>query len=226
MDEATLARAAEPFFTTKPRDKGTGLGLSMADGFAAQAGGAMHIASVKGHGTTVTLWMPCAAEAKGVAREAPAARGRALIVEDQPMMRRYLAECLRHEGYEVQQAEDAGQALALLEAGEPCDVLVTDLAMPGMDGIALIHAARTRRPGLGAVLLTGTGRLADVAPLAARGGFALLRKPVSPAELAECLARLVEVGAADASGSGVASARQQGYSTPQCNMPHANGRPA
>ncbi|MCO6419058.1 response regulator [Siccirubricoccus sp. KC 17139] len=188
MDEATLARAVEPFFTTKPREKGTGLGLSMADGFIAQAGGAMRLDSAPGLGTTVTFWLPRANAAEEPAL--PLLRGHALIVEDEPLMRRYLAECLRHEGYEVRLAEDAGQALALLEAGEPCDALVTDLVMPGMDGIALIEASRVLRPGLQAVLLTGTGKVAEIAPQAARAGFALLRKPVSPAELAECLARL------------------------------------
>ncbi|WP_149537557.1 hybrid sensor histidine kinase/response regulator [Siccirubricoccus phaeus] len=196
MDEPTLARAIEPFFTTKPREKGTGLGLSMADGFIAQAGGAMRLDSAPGLGTTVTLWLPRANALEEPAP--PPIRGHALIVEDEPLMRRYLAECLRHEGYEVRLAEDAGQALAALEAGERCDVLVTDLVMPGMDGIALIEATRVLRPGLGAVLLTGTGKVAEIAPQATRGGFALLRKPVSPAELADCLVRLVAPPPAEA----------------------------
>jgi PAS domain S-box-containing protein len=200
MDAMTLARAAEPFFTTKPRDKGTGLGLSMAYGFAAQSGGAMQIDSAPGRGTTITLWLPRAAD-KGVPSGSipdQASRLRALVVEDQPMMRRFLAECLKHEGWEVREVEDAGQALAQLDAGEPCDLLLTDLAMPGMDGMALIQAARIKRPDLAALLLTGTGRVADVAPLAAHYGFALLRKPVSPAELAECVLGLVTVAPREA----------------------------
>jgi PAS domain S-box-containing protein len=193
MDAATLARAAEPFFTTKSRNKGTGLGLSMADGFVAQSGGAMRIDSIVGRGTTVTLWLPRASQDRPLAQEAAIAApwGRALVVEDQPMMRRFLAECLMHEGWEVREAEDAGHALALLDAGELCDLLITDLAMPGMDGTALIQAARIRRPGIAAVLLTGTGRVADLALLAKSGSFTLLRKPVSPAELAECVMGLV-----------------------------------
>ena len=164
MDPATLTRAAEPFFTTKPRDKGTGLGLSMADGFAAQSGGTMRIDSAPGRGTTVSLWLPCAVEQRVPDAARPAARGRVLIVDDQPMMRRFLAECLGHEGWEVQEAEDGGQALVYLDAGKPCDLLISDLTMPGMDGTALIQTARQRRPGLVAVLLTGTGQLADLAP--------------------------------------------------------------
>ncbi len=112
------------------------------------------------------------------------------------MMRRFLVECLRHEGWEVDDTEDAGRALARLDAGATCDLLVTDLAMPGMDGAALIQAARDRRPNLAALMLTGTGRMADMAPVAARNRFALLRKPVSPAELAECVASLVPALAA------------------------------
>ncbi|MFZ4410372.1 MAG: response regulator [Paracraurococcus sp.] len=190
MDAATLTRAAEPFFTTKPRDKGTGLGLSMADGFAAQSGGTMRIESAPGRGTTVSLWLPCAVEVRAPDAAVARARGRVLIVDDQPMMRRFLAECLGHEGWDVQEAEDGGQALVYLDAGKPCDLLISDLTMPGMDGTALIQTARQRRPDLTAVLLTGTGQIADLAPLAKRGGYALLRKPVSPSELADCLAGL------------------------------------
>ncbi|WP_431269979.1 response regulator [Dankookia sp. P2] len=169
MDTATLTRAAEPFFTTKPRDKGTGLGLSMADGFAAQSGGTMRIDSAPGRGTSVSLWLPCAVEQRAPDALRPAARGRVLIVDDQPMMRRFLAECLGHEGWEVQEAEDGGQALVYLDAGKPCDLLISDLTMPGMDGTALIQTARQRRPDLVAVLLTGTGQMADLAPMAERG---------------------------------------------------------
>jgi CheY-like chemotaxis protein len=114
-----------------------------------------------------------------------------LIVDDQPMMRRFLAECLGHEGWDVHEAEDGGQALVYLASGKPCDLLISDLIMPGMDGTALIQTARQRRPDLVAVLLTGTGLMAELAPMAERGGYALLRKPVSPSELADCLARLV-----------------------------------
>ena len=191
MDPATLTRAAEPFFTTKPRDKGTGLGLSMADGFAAQSGGTLRVDSAPGRGTTVSLWLPCAVEQRVPDAARAKSRGRVLIVDDQPMMRRFLAECLGHEGWEVQEAEDGGQALVYLDAGKPCDLLISDLTMPGMDGTALIQTARQRRPALVAVLLTGTGQLADLAPQAKRGGYALLRKPVSPSELADCLAGLI-----------------------------------
>ena len=190
MEPAILTRAAEPFFTTKPRDKGTGLGLSMADGFAAQSGGAMRIESAPGCGTAVSLWLPCAMEQRVPDAARPAARGRALVVDDQPMMRRFLAECLGHEGWEVQEAEDGGEALVYLDAGKRCDLLISDLSMPGMDGTALIQTARQKRPDLTAVLLTGSGRMADLAPMAERGGYVLLRKPVSPSELADCLAGL------------------------------------
>ena len=191
MDGEILHRAAEPFFTTKPRDKGTGLGLSMADGFAVQSGGAMRIESRPGEGTRVTLWLPCGRDQRAAPPGlASGARRRVLVVDDQPMMRRFLADCLGHEGWEVHEAEDSGQALLDLASGRPCDLLISDLSMPGMDGTALIQAARERRPGLVAVLLTGTGQMADLAPLARRGGFTLLRKPVSPSELADCLAAL------------------------------------
>ena len=106
------------------------------------------------------------------------------------MMRRFLAECLGHEGWEVQEAEDGGQALVYLDAGKPCDLLISDLTMPGMDGTALIQTARQRRPDLVAVLLTGTGQIGRSGTDGRARGYALLRKPVSPSELADCLAGL------------------------------------
>lgn len=196
MDAATLMRAAEPFFTTKPKGKGTGLGLAMVDGFATQSGGALQMVSEPGRGTNAYLWLPQAPAAS----EAPAAavppspRRRALVVDDKPMMRRFLVECLRHEHWDAAEAEDAGRALVRLEADGDFALLITDLAMPGMDGLALIQAARKERPDLPAVLVTGTSSVGELAPVAADSGFAVLRKPVSPAELADLLAALPTSG--------------------------------
>src|SRR5690349_3012056 len=101
----------------------------------------------------------------------PRPRGRVLIVDDQPMMRRFLAECLGQEGWEGQEAEDGAQALVCLDTGQPCDLLISDLTMPGLDGTALIQTARQKRPRLAAVLLTGSGLMAGLASQAAQGGY-------------------------------------------------------
>ncbi|MBL6081893.1 response regulator [Belnapia sp. T18] len=198
MDAGTLARATEPFFTTKPRGKGTGLGLSMARGFAEQSGGAMHIDSALERGTIVTLWLPQAGKAVEPPTAPPAAsvvaapgrtqRRCVLLVDDEPQVRTVLAAGIAERGHVVIQAVDAAAALARLDAGEPVDLLITDLAMPGQDGLTLIRAARTRHPGLAALLITGhvgdaTSMLLDQA--ASDGPFGLVHKPVMPDELAD-----------------------------------------
>ena len=193
MSAATLARASEPFFTTKPPGQGTGLGLAMARGFAEQSNGGFALRSTPGQGTTVTLWFPLAsgvAQVEAVVDEpAPppaAASARVLLVDDDAMVRAVLAGHLEARGYRVIQASDGLDALARLDAGEAADLLVTDFAMPGMNGLALIGEARRRLPGIPVLLLTGyadaTVRLHAEDTQA--GNLALLRKPVSGDELA------------------------------------------
>jgi hypothetical protein len=207
MDAATLVRAFEPFFTTKPQGQGTGLGLPMARGFAEQSGGVLTISSERGRGTSVGLWLPAAnagvAASGSIRKEAPAAptaRGapRILLVDDEDLVRDVIAEELEDCGYDVLQANEGVLALKLLDAGEAVDVLVSDLAMPHMDGVALIRAAQNRRPRLPAVLLTGyAGESAALAVGEAVGrSFTLLRKPIGGADLADRLAMLLEAGAA------------------------------
>ena len=205
MDPATLARAVEPFFTTKPKSKGTGLGLAMAKGFAEQSGGAFRIESELGSGTTVTLWLPRAMagaepgrgeEAVPPALATPASPGRmrVLLVDDEALIRATLAEDLAAHGWSVSEAANGAAALERLDAGEAIDLLVTDLAMPGMDGLTLIREARRRHPSLPAVLITGHAGDAQAGPLAtaaAGGPFALLRKPVSSDDLRSRAASLL-----------------------------------
>jgi len=192
MDTDVLARAAEPFFTTKPPGQGTGLGLAMVRGFTEQAGGGSLIASVVGKGTTVDIWLPAAADpaapvpSEGVAVVAgcPSGPRRVLLVDDDELVLETAAEWLEYSGYLVQTAASGMAALALLETGVAVDILVTDLSMPGMNGIATIREARWRRPGLPALLLTG--HVEDsVATAEPPGSFVLLRKPVAGSVLTE-----------------------------------------
>jgi CheY-like chemotaxis protein len=199
MNPATLARVTEPFFTTKAAGNGTGLGLAMVKGFAEQSGGGLALASTPGEGTVVTLWLPAApADARpsvtpagGAARIGPA---RLLLVDDDALVRETLLAQLEDQGFTVAGAEDGAAALALLDAGIEVDALVTDLSMPHMDGISLIGTARLRRPGLPAILLTGTppsdGDIAEdhgVPP-----PFLVVHKPIRAAQLAERLADVLE----------------------------------
>ncbi len=211
MDAATLARADEPFFTTKAPGKGTGLGLSMARGVAEQSGGTFAIASRLGLGTTVTLWLP---EADSAARDqppvpsamaVPADAGigparkhvRLLLVDDDDAVREVVAMYLEDTGYDVRVATNGGEALALLADGTPVDALVTDLSMPGMDGLAVIREAQRRRPGLPAILLTGfAGDTADLALHGVvTGSFSLLHKPIRGPALADRIDALLQARA-------------------------------
>ncbi|HEY0649304.1 ATP-binding protein [Phenylobacterium sp.] len=203
IDPADLARVVEPFFTTKPRGKGTGLGLSMAKGFAEQSGGALSVESEPGRGTTVTLWIPQAdASLKPpdtVSRQdvrCPALDGdgrRVLVVDDDEQVRDGLMSSLQDAGFATIGAEDAAAALGQLDRGAQVDALVTDFAMPGLNGLDLIHEVHARRPGLPAILLTGD--LQDLAPGAFTRlngePFSLLRKPTPPTRVAEQLAELI-----------------------------------
>jgi CheY-like chemotaxis protein len=193
MDTAVLARVTEPFFTTKSTGQGTGLGLAMAKGFVEQSGGALAIDSVMGQGTNVTLWLPQATVeplSASVAVPETAAkpqRLRVLLVDDDAIVREVLAASLDDAGYRVAQAKSGPEALAILSNGERMDVIVSDLTMPGMDGVTLIRKAQEQRPGLPAVLLTGyAGSGAALAVGGAiSGAFSLLRKPVSGAQLVD-----------------------------------------
>jgi len=223
MDAATLARAGEPFFTTKELGVGTGLGLPMAKGFAEQSGGGLAIESSPGKGTTITLWLPAAADEtiNGTPQRAAAAvdpsgateatTPRVILVDDDALVREVIAEHLESAGYGVIAAASGTEALALLAAGEAVDALVTDLSMPGMDGLAVIRAAHERRPGLPAILLTGYA--GDGASLAVGGAisgtFSLLRKPVDGEQLADrvrtLLAQRVTSGRHPANSGGLPS---------------------
>jgi len=198
MDAATLASATVPFFTTKPLGKGTGLGLAMARAFAEQSGGALTISSAPGSGTTVTLWLP-ATQAAAVADAAepavPAAldgRRHVLVVDDDALVRRTMIHSLADAGFVLSDAADGAGALDHIDSGRTVDILLTDLVMPGMNGLELIRAAHRRRPGLPAILLTGHMGVVEDDEQGARGDVIVLRKPVPPAQLAARLAAALE----------------------------------
>jgi CheY-like chemotaxis protein len=196
MDEATLSRAVEPFFSTKGIGRGTGLGLSMVHGLAAQLGGGLTIESAPGEGTTINLWLPISlAVADGdeqtvEAPPVPEVLGTALLVDDEELVRMSTADMLTDFGYEVREAGSAEEALQLVRAGLKPDLLVTDHLMPGMTGAQLARELRTGRPDLPVLIVSGYAEAEGVDVELPR-----LTKPFRNAELAASLSALLPVSA-------------------------------
>jgi PAS domain S-box-containing protein len=194
MSETTLARAQEPFFTTKGIGKGTGLGLSMVQGFAAQSGGAMRIRSQPGEGTTVTMWLPQAKRGANTAsveaQVAPAKKARSLrvlLVDDDILVSMGAADMLLDLGHSVTEAQSGAHALKLLETDSPFDIVVTDYAMPGMNGFELAQRIKEKNPKLPIVLATGYAEL----PADRSIEFGHLSKPYTSKDLASALEKAV-----------------------------------
>jgi len=179
MSSETMARALEPFFTTKPIGEGTGLGLSMVQGFARQSGGDVRIESTVGRGSTVSLWLPRAAARGAISAERRRAldhwHRRVLLVDDEKAVRQMLTLFLAKAGFGPLAVASGDEALGLLQAGEPCDLLVTDQSMPGLTGSELIREAASLRPGLPTMLITGYDRVNGLDELLGR--VTVLRKP-------------------------------------------------
>lgn len=195
MDEATRARCLEPFFTTKGIE-GTGLGLATVYGMVERHGGRMEIESAPGRGTTVRLLLPVAGTAALAPAEpatAPLPRPlRILSVDDEPALRRLIAEMLAHDGHEVVSVDDGRAGIAAFAAarqeGRPFDLIITDLGMPHLDGRALAAAVRAAAPGTPVILLSGWGAQLDADAARAAGIARVLGKPPQLAELRAALA--------------------------------------
>ena len=188
MDETTAKRAIEPFFSTKGVGQGTGLGLSMVHGLAAQLRGALLITSKPGLGTTVEMWLqaserPAAAPIRAEAPQYGAAKGIALLVDDEELVRASTAAMLAELGYAVVEAASGEEALKLVENGLAVELLVTDQLMPGMTGSELAREVHARR-GSSILIISGFSEVDMDAPHVPH-----LMKPFGQAELAAKLAQ-------------------------------------
>jgi len=192
MDNVTLTKATEPFFTTKGPGKGTGLGLSMVQGLAAQSGGMLDIHSEPDAGTTIDLWLPRAmTSAVSVTRAAQAAHllpqiepCRVMIVDDDLLVMTGTAAMIDDLGHTSIEAHSAAEALAKLDSGIEVDVVITDHAMPSMTGLQLAECIQDRFPGLPIILATGYAELpADPTKL----GLLKLTKPCTQQEIAAAI---------------------------------------
>jgi signal transduction histidine kinase len=192
MDEATLARAVEPFFSTKGIGRGTGLGLSMVHGLASQLGGALIIRSKPNLGTTAELWLPQSLSLPDVAETAeethPKAQGHrsVLLVDDEEFVRLSIADMLNDLGYRVAEAASAQEAISRIEAGERFDLIITDHLMPGMTGMDLAREIRARKSQVPVLLVSG---YADAKGIEA--DVPRLTKPFRADELAASLGQIL-----------------------------------
>src|SRR3954469_16290725 len=209
MSEEVLAKAFEPFFSTKEPGKGTGLGLAQVYGVVKQLGGDVRIRSRLGEGTIVDVYLPRAAAAalrRADSRAAESAlsptRATIVIVDDDPDVREFIANGLERLGYKVQASSSALLALELIDR-TGADLLVADLAMPEITGLELARAARARRPDLPIVFISGYSEQVMANEL--EMGDGILKKPFKLAELAHAIetARLREAPAALASGDNI-----------------------
>ncbi|MCP1478688.1 PAS domain S-box-containing protein [Pseudomonas chlororaphis] len=189
MDEQTLALAADPFFTTKGVGKGTGLGLSMVHGLAEQLGGRLILKSLKGQGTTAELWLPLASQATPVvpARFSQQQPLCVLVVDDDSLVLTSTTLLLEDLGHQVLCAMSGAQALQRFAEYPAIDLMITDLAMPVMDGGQLASAVRELRPDLPIILASGYAqRLEGLAAALPR-----VPKPYTQLQLIEALAQAV-----------------------------------
>jgi PAS domain S-box-containing protein len=201
MDEATLARAAEPFFTTKGVGKGTGLGLSMVDGLASQSGGRFELRSRLGEGTEAELWLPAAGDAAdpgppegGEAVAPDKSRFRSLqilIADDDPLVLDSTAALLIDLGHRVTTVGGALEALQLLRKDSSFDLLVSDQVMPGMTGAELVILAKSLRPSLPTIVATGFAEIEATVSLPA--SVVKLAKPFGQRDLAEAIEAAVGI---------------------------------
>ncbi|HEY0420604.1 MAG TPA: PAS domain S-box protein [Acetobacteraceae bacterium] len=200
MPAEVIERAFDPFFTTKPLGRGTGLGLSMVYGFTRQSGGHARIYSEMGAGTTVRIYLPRhrgeADEEEAKTEPAEASRAEAgktvLVVDDEPTVRMLVTEVLEELGYAALEAADGASGLKLLQSDARIDLLITDVGLPGgMNGRQLADAARTGRPALKVLFITGYAENAVVGNGHLEPGMHVLTKPFALEVLASRIEAII-----------------------------------
>jgi PAS domain S-box-containing protein len=190
ISAAIIDKVFNPFFTSKGPGKGTGLGLSMVYGFVKQSAGHVKIYSEEGHGTTIRMYLPPGIGATVAADiDAPTVtqggHETILVVEDDKLVRDYVLTQLRSLGYVTLEAANGAEAVALVDAGHPFDLLFTDVIMPGaMNGRQLADEIARRRPGLKVLFTSGYTENAIIHHGRLDTGVLLLAKPYRKSEMA------------------------------------------
>ena len=197
MDAATIERIFEPYFTTKQRGEGTGLGLAVVHGIVSQLGGAITVESEPGVGTTFNIFLPTLLQTPTVLEnldqdEVPGGDERILFVDDEPQIVAMTRLQLSQFGYRVTAVAQSEEALKHLAAQpDAFDLLITDQPMPGLTGCELATQARRIRPDLPVILCTGYSNTIGSEGAAVLGVDALLTKPISRAELARTVRKVL-----------------------------------
>jgi signal transduction histidine kinase/ActR/RegA family two-component response regulator len=199
MDADTRARAFDPFFTRKPVNQGTGLGLSVVYGIVNQARGHVRVLSEPGKGACFELYWPRARELVATPQEvgakSPRNRGdeRILLVEDEADLRAALVRLLASNGYQVIDAGDPAEALGIAEASDgPIDLLLTDVVMPGMNGVDLAEAICAVHPETRVLLVSGHMVLDASIARALPAGVSFLAKPFEADELTAAVREVLD----------------------------------
>jgi CheY-like chemotaxis protein len=189
MDEATIAKAVEPFFSTKAIGQGTGLGLSMAHGLASQLDGTLTIQSRLGDGTEVSIWLPASYEPVCSMEEYQGIQlmnaGAVLIVDDEECIRLSTSSMLTELGFEVHEVSSAQKALRFMETDIKIDILITDHLMPEMTGVELARAVKASHPQVKILIISGFAEAEGIDP-----SFSRLHKPFIQSELVTALSVL------------------------------------
>jgi len=211
MSEETRARIFEPFFTTKPPGRGTGLGLATVYGVVRSLGGRIDVETALGKGTEFRVLFPRAPA--GV--EAPALQAsaearpvqRVFVIDDEPVVRALMAKVPAGSGLQVREFASGAEALAALDGGAAPDALVTDVMLPGVDGVRVAETFLARLPGLRVVLVSGfSPDPAATARLLARGAR-FVPKPFSPATLVAAVSQASPGAAPDGGERAATGAR-------------------
>ena len=202
MPPDVIARAFDPFYTTKPIGQGTGLGLSMVYGFMQQSGGEAKIESALNRGTTVSLLLRryhgkiCAEDGGAVEAPAPDAtargQGSVLVLEDEFVVRTVIVELLADLGFQIIEADDGPSGLEILQSARRIDLLVTDIGLPGLNGRQVAEAARLMRPDLKVLFMTGYADTAIMRDGFLGPGMEMITKPFAVEALAERVRQMID----------------------------------
>ena len=201
MPPEVMARAFDPFYTTKPLGQGTGLGLSMIYGFVQQSGGHVAIRSQVGKGTRVEIYLPRyrgkgPAEAMPVQQPEAQISGRGqkiLVVDDEPIIRMLVMDALEDARFAGIEAPDGTAALRILQSEPGVEMLITDVGLPGgLNGRQLADAGRMVRPGLKVLFITGYAEKAVIGDGDLETGMQVLAKPFAMEALARKIRDMVE----------------------------------